>query len=84
MVVESNGITFYIVPWTQFVEKFGLKNIDKNIASEFRNTTKKYTKKHICSTIQSGKIFAWESICKDKNKELQFALSLNFNSLLRV
>lgn len=82
MLIKNNEIDVFVIPYASFIEEHGTACLDKNIAKTYERLTGRENARHICSSIQSGYIFAWESpFPRDVNKDFRFALSLDFSTL---
>ncbi|HVI40573.1 MAG TPA: hypothetical protein VM577_07935 [Anaerovoracaceae bacterium] len=82
MVVQSsNQIDVYVEPYQDFVTTNGEAKLDKKIALAYKSATNRKGRGNICSSIQKGYIFAWESQSADIQEDFQFALSLDYEAL---
>ena len=84
MIIKNNGIDVFVMPYASFIEEHGPAYLDKNIAKTYERLTGREKTRHICSSIQGGYIFAWESpFPRNVSKDFRFALSLDFSTLMK-
>lgn len=83
MITKNTEIEVLVIPYKSFIAEHGQAHLDTNIMKTYVNSTGRENVR-LCSSIQKGYIFAWESpFPHDVQKDFRFALRIDFDGILK-
>ena len=83
MVTKNTEIEVLVIPYKSFIAEHGQARLDNNILETYVKFTGRENIR-VCSSIQKGYIFAWESpFPHDVKKDFQFALRIDYDLIVK-